>query len=266
MNPVFIEALSVLGPGLPDWNTAQSILCGAEHYQHSPTPAISCGYLTPNIKRRTSLHMQIALQAAEKALKQSEFDPASVELVFASAEGDLNIADEIFVALTHPDKLVSPQKFQNVILNAAIGHLGIILGNKSSATSVSGGEYSFAVGLLQAAISVAMENRPVLFVSYDALGPAHVDPRDSGIEPFSVGILLSPAQSGASIARMVVRLEDAGEESTMDSAELERVRVSIGASRSLPVLSAIAAGNSQQVSLPYCEKSCLHLELEPCLQ
>lgn len=266
MNPVYIEALSVLGPGLPDWVTAQSILRGAENYQQSPTPAVSCGYLTPNIKRRTSLHMQIALQAAEKALKQSELDPSKVELLFASSEGDLNIADEIFAALTHPEKLVSPQKFQNVILNAAIGHLGIILGNKASATSVSGGEYSFAVGLLQAAISVAMENRPVLFVSYDALGPAHVDPRDANIQPFSVGVLLSPEQTGASIAKMVARLDDGGEESAMDSPDLERVRVSIGAARSLPVLSAIAAGNSQKVSLPYCEKSCLNLELEPCLQ
>ncbi|MFZ5602165.1 MAG: beta-ketoacyl synthase chain length factor [Pseudomonadota bacterium] len=266
MNPVYIEALSVLGPGLPDWITAQSILRGVESYQFSPTPPVSCGYLTPNIKRRTSLHMQVALQAAEKALKQSDLDPATIELVFASSEGDLNIADEIFAALTHPEKLVSPQKFQNVILNAAIGHLGIILGNKSSATSVSGGEYSFAVGLLQAAVSAAMENRPVLFVSYDALGPDHVDPRDASIEPFSVGVLLSPAQTQASIARMVPRLADGGEESAMDSEALEKVRTSIGAARSLPVLSAIATGKARSVSLPYCEKSCLNLELEPCLQ
>ncbi|HVL02647.1 MAG TPA: beta-ketoacyl synthase chain length factor [Dongiaceae bacterium] len=266
MNPVYVEAVSVLGPGLPDWQAAQSILRGDESYTFGPTPSVSCAYLTPNIKRRTSLHMHVALQAAEKALTQTHFDPSDVELLFASAEGDLHIADEIFVALTQPEKQVSPQKFQNVILNAAVGHLGIILGNKASATSVTGGEYSFAVGLLQAAISVATEDRPVLFIAYDALGPGHLDPRTVNGEPFSVGLLLSPIKTDRSLSSLAIRLEDGEEETSMDEGVLEKVRTSLGAARSLPLLTAIANATTQAIALPYCERSRLNVELQPCLQ
>lgn len=264
MKPVYLDSVSVLGPGLPDWLSAQAIFDGRAGYSFEPTPAVNCGYLSPNVKRRTTLHMQVALHAAEKALAGAAIDPSDIELVFSSAEGDLGIADEIFRALVLPEKLVSPQKFQNVILNAAIGHLGIILKNRSSATSVSGGEYSFAVGLLQAATSVIIENRPVLYVAYDCVGPTHLDPRKSDSEPFSVGMLLSPTRGDRSIGSLQHALLSEWDDSRLDNPELEQVRCSIGAARSLPLLDAIARNTESAIMFPYCEASGLKVEFHPC--
>lgn len=263
MNPVYIEAVSILGPGFPDWESAQEIFCDRNEYNPEPTSTVNCSYLSANVKRRTTLHMQVALHAAEKALQQVNMNGADVELVFASNEGDLGIADEIFLALTEPEKIVSPQKFQNVILNAAIGHLGIILGNQHSATCVSGGEYSFAVGLLQAATSAVIENHPVLFVCYDALGPSRLDPRHVS-EPCSVAVLLSPSKSDYSLASMVPALSGDLRESVMTTDKLEKTRVSIGAARALPLLAAIARESNETVAMPYCEKSILGVEISIC--
>lgn len=264
MNPVYIDAVSILGPGFPDWATTQAILCEREAYAATPTPAVSCGYLSANVKRRTTLHMQVALHAAEKAMMQTDLNGTDVELIFASGEGDLGIADEIFSALTKPDKMVSPQKFQNVILNAAIGHLGIILGNQHSATSVSGGEYSFAVGLLQAAASVVMENHPVLFVCYDVLGPARLDPRQVGSEPCSIALLISPQASARTLARIVPTLTETGNETEMETESLEKARVSIGTARALPLLAALARESTDTIVMSYCERSNLSVEITSC--
>lgn len=266
MNPVYIEAVSVLGPGLPDWETLQAVLGGRHAYTYERTPPVQCGYLTPNVKRRTTLHMHVAFHVAEKSLQQSGFSPQDIELVFASSDCDLGIADRIFSALSLPEKMVSPQNFQNVILNAAIGHLGIVLGNRASATSVTGGEYSFAVGLLQAATSVATENHPVLYVAYDVLGPEYLDIRDPGMHPFSVGMVLTPVQTPRSLVGFMLDLVEGEDETTLQPDTLESVRVSSGAARALPLLAAIAAETRDTLRLPYCERNLLNLELVPCLQ
>lgn len=265
MNPVYVEALSLLGPGLPDWEAAQAILEGRQAYSYEPTPPVNCGYLTPNIKRRTTLHMQVAFHAAEKSLQQSDVNPQDIELVFSSTDCDLGIADKIFSALSLPEKMVSPQNFQNVILNAAIGHLGIVLGNRASATSVTGGEFSFAVGLLHAATSVLTENHPVLYVSYDVLGPEYLDIREPGKQPFSVGMVLTPARTPRSLISFVPSLSEGNEETVMQSDALEQVRNGIGAARVLPLLESVLSAAPRTIRVPYCEKTVLNLELAPCL-
>lgn len=264
MNPVYVQAVSILGPGLPDWETTRSILRGEREYEPAATPAVSCTYLSPNVKRRTTRHMQIALHAAEKALQQTDLDPVTVELLFASADGDQGIADEILTALTKPEKMVSPQKFQNVILNAAIGHLGIILGNQQSATAISAGTYSFAAGLLHAATSAIVENHPVLFVCYDEVGTERTDPRDGDIEPASIALLLSPEASTQSIARLVARIEPGNDDTELSSAPLESLRKSLGTYRSLSFLAGLANLEGNAVRLPHCEKTVLTVELAPC--
>lgn len=264
MSTIYIETVSILGPGFPNWPLTKKILSGRAPYHFTPTESVNCSYLKPNIKRRTTLHMQIALHVVEKIFEQSVVNPSSIELLLASSEGDLNIADEIFKALSLPDKLVLPQKFQNVILSAAIGHLGIILKNRSSATSVSGGEYSFPVGLLHAATCVTIEKHPVLFVAYDCLGPYYLDPRTTSSQPFSLAILLSPKKTTFSKAKLKMEVTEGKKETKMKSEILEQVRCSLGAARSLPLLEALSQNLNSTLLFKLCEKSQLNVEFVSC--
>ena len=43
MNPVYIEAVSVLGPGLPNWETLQAVLGGRHTFTYERTPPVQCG-------------------------------------------------------------------------------------------------------------------------------------------------------------------------------------------------------------------------------
>ncbi|MET0042628.1 MAG: beta-ketoacyl synthase chain length factor, partial [Candidatus Thiodiazotropha sp. 6PLUC3] len=81
--------------------------------------------------------IKIALQAAEEALRDYS-DSEGVLSVFSSSEGDLDIIDQICLALSQEDRPVSPTQFHNSVHNAPAGYWSIGSGSHQGSTSLGG--------------------------------------------------------------------------------------------------------------------------------
>ncbi|MFC5743269.1 beta-ketoacyl synthase chain length factor [Dyella tabacisoli] len=264
MKPLYIETISLYGPGLPSWQEAALTLLAPETYREDMVGPLQSTFLSSGIKRKTSQHMQLAIYAADKALEGTDTDPNDIEFVFASSEGDLNIAHHICYSLTLEGKPVSPTKFQNVILNAAAGHLGILMKNTASATTVTAASHSLAVGLLQSYTTSLTESTPILYVAYDAPALLKIDPDAAPIDPFSVGFLLSPSPSKRSIASIRLSLQDGTQITPVENANLSRVSTRSSAAGVLPLMIALAKQQQETVVLPYSNQQVLSVEVTPC--
>lgn len=264
MKSLHIEAISLYGPGLPCWNESIPLLLAPEAYREDLVQPLQSTFLTPSIKRKTTEHMQLAIHAADKALEGTNVNHKDIELVFASHAGDLNIAHHICYSLTLEGKPGSPTKFQNVILNAAAGHLGILMKNTASATTVTAASYSMTVGLLQSYTTALTESLPILFVAYDAPAILKIDPEAPAIDPFAVGFLFNPHRTERSIASIRVNLRDGTEPTPVDDPVLARVSKRSSAAGSLPLLIALAKKQRTTVALPYSGNQVLSIEVTPC--
>lgn len=259
---MYLEGVSVLGPGLPDWETAAELLCAQERYKSEPEPAINLSALGSGTRRRTSEHMQVAIQAAGKIIEQFDVDQHTVKLILATTEVDLFIYDKISQSLCQESKPVSPQQFQNTILHAAASHLGIHLKNISGATTVTGAENSFAVGLLQTYAYVQAEQKDALFIAYDAPGPGIFGDEARDRSLFSVGMLFKASASSKTLRSLNLSLVEETHESSFEPVLLESLRNNSSAARSLPLLSAIANDTSCPINLPYSDQLKLQVNLQ----
>lgn len=262
--PLYIEAVSLYGPGMPSWSEAKPLFSQPEVFCDETLAPMQSKFLVSGVKRRTTQHMHVAIYAAERALEEYDGDNENIELVFATSEGDLNIAHDICYALTLEDKPVSPQKFQNVILNAAVGHFGIITKNIASASSVTGATNSLAIGLLHSYASSMAEETPVLFVAYDAPSLLAINPNGEPLDPFSVGFIFRPYQTDKSIAAITMRQAEGRAMTRLANPLMERIATRTSSARALTLLSALANNESAEINLPYCENSVLTIEISPC--
>lgn len=259
MTAISVESISVFGQGLPGWEKTAEILRDFSKYDAGITPTIESRFLSPNNKRRTSPHMHAAIQAAEYALMGTNVDEKGINLIFAASECDLDIADDNLMALTHQEKELSPQKFQNVILNAAAGHLGIFMKNVSGSTTVSGMGNTFAVGLLQAHTSLEIDTDQVLLVAYDA--PSMM-PYGPGNRPFfAVGMVLSKERSKNSLAALTPKMVTRTKTDRIGHEAFEQLEKTTPAATCLPLLIALARKNSGPVELYYSDRLCLQVSL-----
>jgi len=275
MKPIFIDAVSVYGKGLLSWDHAKEVFNHLERYDATQIPKLDSGYLTPNNLRRTTHHMHIAFQAADMALKGSDAAKERVEFVFATSDVDLDVAESNCLALSLHDKEISPQKFQNVVLNAAAGHLGVFMKNTSGSTTVSAQDNNFAVGFLQAYTFLQVNTgpasqvhstpaspvntTPALLVAYDAPFETRHGP---GHRPFfCVGMLLTANQTPKSMMSLTPNLVPQPKPTALGHAELEAIRTTAPAAGCLPLLMALAKKTNDTVELVYTEELGLKVSL-----
>jgi len=249
MNPIYVEAVSVYGKGLLSWEHAQTTFQNLALYDGTQIPKIDSSYLTPNNTRRTTPHMHIAFQAAEMALKDSDVSKETVEFIFATSECDLDIADSNCLALIPDDKSILPQKFQNVVINAAAGHLGVFMKNTSGSTTVSGCDNHFAVGFLQAYTFLQENSEPALLVAYDAPSLMRHGPGDRPF--FCVGMVLTQDKTKKSMMALTPSLVSPANPPVLDHTDLEKIHATTPAAGSLPLLMALAKKTSDCVELVY---------------
>ncbi|MEW8383556.1 MAG: beta-ketoacyl synthase chain length factor, partial [Candidatus Thiodiazotropha taylori] len=119
-----IEKIGVVAQGINNWPEASALLQGEDDYQGGELPPLKPSMLKPNERRRTTRTIKIALQAAEEAL-QGFTGSESLASVFSSSEGDLDIIDQICLALTEEGRPVSPTQFHNSVHNAPAGYWSI---------------------------------------------------------------------------------------------------------------------------------------------
>jgi len=181
--------------------------------------------------------------------------------VFSSSGGDGEVCHEICEALAGDDRLISPTRFHNSVHNAPAGYWSIAYSCARSSVSLCAHDASFGAGLLEALSQLALNTGPVLLVAYDADYPQPLRARRPIPDAFGVGLLLAPSGSGAALASLKVELcEDAA--TKLESPELEALRISIPAARSLPLLQRLAQSRRERIILDYLDTARLAVEIE----
>lgn len=260
---VYLDAVSVIGPGADNWDTWRELLRNPSHYEASKTKVPAINVLPPAERRRVGIGVKLALACGLDALNTAAADPASLTTVFSSSGGDGENCHMICETLASSDRLISPTRFHNSVHNAPSGYWGIASGAMLPSTSLCAYDASFAVGLLEAATQCFVEQRPVLYVAYDTPYPEPLHGVRTIADEFGVAMLLQPAKTSRSLAALELSLSGTAP-GHMQHAELDRVSQNIPAARSLPLLHALAcldAKDSKQVYVEYVNRRSLAVKV-----
>jgi hypothetical protein len=245
MNPLisyhisYVEAISFVAPGLPDWQHTQTVLRGENSYVSSELAAYQPTLLPANERRRASPTVRMAFRIAEELTQHSSITADQLACVFSSADGDLTIAQRICSALADTARLVSPTDFHNSVHNAAAGYWSIAANAKGPSTAIAAFDHSFATGLLEAHGMVQVEKQPVLLVVYDVPAPLPLHARRPVAIPAGVGLLLTTMPTANTITGISMQIAE-DSITHCDDASLEALRLSNPAARALPLLQALA--------------------------
>lgn len=262
---LFLEALSVVAPGLSGWTDSRPILAGRAPYHAQPLAPFSPEILPLNERRRATPTIRLALQVASEALQSTSAAAQDCLTVFASSNGDLDIVDRICTALAHQERPVSPTDFHNSVHNAAAGYWAIGSACQLPSTSISAGPASFAAGLLEAATQAVDADQPVLLVCYELPVPAALAALCQIEQPFAVSLLLQSQRCASCLGELTLRLAEPAQPITpLTNPELAPLLHGNSAARSLPLLEIIARGLTQQCRMAYHPGSDLLVDFRAC--
>src|SRR5215471_10061888 len=254
-----IEGIGVLGPGLPDWAMTARVLTEAAPWVPAPTVLPAAVSLPSAERRRTGTVVRLTLAVGLEAVGRAGIDPVRLPTVFTSSGGDGENCHEMCEVLATPERQLSPTRFHNSVHNAPAGYWGIATGATAAANSLCAHDASFAAGLLEALCQVAVERTAVLLIAYDASYPEPMRRVRPIPDAFGVALLLAPGASSRSLARLELTLSEAPADRMADPA-LERLRASIPAARSLPLLAQLARAAAARVVIDYFDDRRIALE------
>lgn len=242
-----VDAIGLAAPGLPNWAEGAAVLRGERPLTDDVLAPYAPALLPPNERRRAMASVRQAFRAGEEAIAGR--DVSDLATVFCSSDGDLSILHRICTALTSAGGVVSPTDFHNSVHNAAAGYWGIATGSRAPSTTLAGYDGSFALGLLEAGLQVATQQRPVLLVCFDVPAPkplCHARTHDSAA---SCALWLAPAGETGAATRLQLALTDDAETRLADE-KFEARRRGHTVLRALPLLQALARGEAARIVLP----------------
>ena len=196
---ISVDAVGVLAPGLPDWETARAVLAGQCGYMAASLDAPQPKCLAPAERRRSSPTVRLAIATAEQALQQTALTPQDMAMVFSSYEAAGLITHQLCEVLAG-SREVSPTQFHNSVHNAPSGYYSIAMNARRAGSSVCRGEWSFAAGLLNAVVQVVADNVPVLYVCYDSPLPSPMCDVMPVLESTAIALVLTPEGGASSLA------------------------------------------------------------------
>jgi Beta-ketoacyl synthase, N-terminal domain len=247
---LFVEGIAILAPGLPGWAAARAVLAGEKTYEPVPLAPPVADLLPAVERRRTGTMVKLALAVGHDALTSAARPVDSVATVFASSSGDGDVINDICITLAGSDRQVSPTRFHNSVHNAPSGYWGIATHSHHPSTSLCGFDWSFPIGLLEAAAQLHVDRPEVLLVAYDAPYPEPLRSVRRVIQPFGAALLFTRDRTGRSIAEVEVTMDAQPKEiSRMSDAALENLRTGNPSARALPLLAALAGAQPQRATL-----------------
>lgn len=266
MMTVYVEGVGVMGPGLAGWTQAAAVLSARSPYTPAELPRLIPERLAPDVRRRTTRHIRLALAAAEEAVRHAGVDPALLPSVFASSEADSEITHDICQEVAKAAPEVSPTRFHNSVTNAPAGYWCIAGGSMQASTSVAAFDVTFAVGLIEACAQVLVEHERVLLVAHDTRLPEPLHAQRPLFADFAAALVLARARTNRALAQLDLELRPgAGSETSLADAALEQLRRGNPAARALPLLAALAAGaGPRPLDLPYLDGLALRVGVVPC--
>jgi hypothetical protein len=259
----YVEGVGLCGPGLDGWGPSVKVLTGQAEYAPVPANVPACALLPANERRRAPKTVKLALAVGAEACAGAGRDPAGLAAIFTSSGGDGETINDILNTLASPQRELSPTKFHNSVHNAPAGYWGIATGAKAASTSLCAHDDSFAAGLLEAVAQMAATGQAVVLIAYDVPYPAPLFATRPVSAVFGVALVLSPAPSAASFARLELVLRPGVDAPSLAAPALEALRQTTPAARSLPLLAALAGGASAEVTLDYLSDMALRLSSTP---
>jgi Beta-ketoacyl synthase, N-terminal domain len=263
MQPVWIDGVGILGPGLEGWDQARTVLNRDNGYAPTPLNIPPPSIIPPRDQRRCSNTVRLALQVAQETIQAAGFDAKATPSVFAYTAGDGQVVHRLLTALGKPDKPVSPTDFHNSVHNAPAFYWALGTGCPEASTSISAGRHCFGATLLKAACQCLADDTPVLMVCFDHPLPAPLAAAYPLTAPLGIGLALSPAPTANSKARLDLDWDTQGNENgTPPSAEaLAPLWSGNPAGHGLPLLEMIARTQSQEIRLPGSPDATLRVQV-----
>lgn len=259
----YVRGVGLLGPGLADWASGAPVIAGNAPYQPSPTVLSAPQSLPPAERRRTGATVKLAIGVAQQAVAGAAIDPASLAAVFTSSGGDGLICHEICETLATDDRQISPTRFHNSVHNAAAGYWSIATGATAASSALCACDASFAAGLIEALTQVAVSGAPALLSAYETTYPEPLRAKRPIPDSFGAALVLAPAPSETSLARITAALTDAPYDRMSDPG-LEALRAGVPAARSLPLLRLLARREPGRVVIEYLPEQRLAVEICEC--
>ncbi|WEN15331.1 beta-ketoacyl synthase chain length factor [Rhodanobacter sp. AS-Z3] len=256
---VFVDGVGVWSPQLADFASLRSVLEGQSPEPPARRPAAAT--LPANERRRAPESVLLAVEVAGQAIAMSGQDAASVACVFASSHGDQAITDYMCATLASAPTELSPIRFHNSVHNAAVGYWTIATGCHAPSTAIAAQRASFGAGLLEAASQACAEQRPVLLVCSDFTGTGPLLEVTGCAQTFGCALLLSPQQSGRSIARLRLTLTSTRPCSTLGQPLADWCEANPSAA-ALPLLALLAQG-AGSCQLDAAAQLGLQIDMEP---
>ena len=248
---VYINDISVIGPGLINRAETLSVLRGQSNWNYQDMPKLKPEMLPANERRRTTPLINLALECIQELLRDYD-DLQSVSTVFASSDGDLQIADKMCTALAEDEKIISPTLFHNSVYNAPAGYWSIAALMKGASTSLSAGDASFMCGLEEAITQVEIDGGTVLFVAYDYPVSGLLDKCRHFDYPLAIAFRLGETAEYKVLG--TVELNGAQEDTKVSrcrNVSLEPLREALPIGVGLPLVEALARRARMQVVMPY---------------
>ncbi len=262
MTEAWIEGVGIFGPGLVGWEQAAAVLAGVAPYVPAATPKLAPALLPADVRRRTTDHIRLAVEVGTEAVRHAGVDGTQLWSVFASSDGDGVIMHHICEEVAKDKPEVSPTRFHNSVNNAPAGYWCMAVQSRQPSTSLAAYDASFGAGLLEAVAQVCAERAALVYVSHDTPLPEplhNARPIDS---TFGVALVLAPARSDRSIARIAVTVEpNLVSLARMADAALDGLRTGNPTARSLPVLAALARREPAELLIPYVHSQALRVRV-----
>lgn len=262
---LYVEGIGLLGPGLDDWASGRAVLTAEATYVAAPTKLRASDMLPAAERRRAGVPIKLAMAVGQEAFLHAGRDTQSASTVFTSSGGDNDNVHAINSILATAPREVSPTRFHNSVHNAAAGYWCIAAGTHEPSTSLCAHDASFAAGLLESAAQVTVDDAVVALVAYDHPYPEPLNAVRPIAAAFGMALILTPRVSERSLAILdVAFVSGTTADTTMQNADLEALRLGIPAARGLPLLAALASGQSAQISIAYFAQNHLSVRVTPC--
>ncbi|MEE8059380.1 MAG: beta-ketoacyl synthase chain length factor [Pseudomonadales bacterium] len=262
---VFIDAVAVAAPGIKSWDDALPVLKGEQPYQAEPLDRYKPMLLPSNERRRATELIRLAFRICEDAVKGYEYKLENLASVFATSCGDFHIIDQVCRTLCQPERMVSPTQFHNSVHNSAAGYWSIAIQSRAPSTSLSAYDHTFQAGLIEASSMVMAQQQQTLLAVYDTLPPSPLAAKRAIVQPFATALLLSPTASEKSLGQLSLTLTtNESIESACTNSDMETLRLSNPAARSLPLLELLANQQAGNISLSTPASQTLNLSFQPC--
>jgi len=199
---IHLDGIGWRSSGAADWSEAAARLRSGERPAREPGVRCAPALLPPNERRRAPLPVLLACEVGMQACAMAGFDAARTRCVFASRHGDIGITTAMCETLADDPFAMSPTRFHNSVLNAAVGYWTVATACHAPSNALTAGGASFAAGLLEAAVEALADDEPALLIACDvaadgALGTL-LGARSSG----AVALALSPRRSERTLATL----------------------------------------------------------------